>query len=172
MTAANESDDERRARGLPPAPSLAGEEAERPEAPRPVQVSFWLWVAAGVVLAAAYLVAFLTRQQLVDDLVRTNTNAQVTPEKIASGITVLFAMLLVGSVSFGAFFVLFAWKARQGTRSARTVLTVLLVIVLLFQVLLRTYTGISLIATLLGLVALALMYIPGVQPYFPKVRRR
>lgn len=172
MTAANESDDERRAQGLPPAPSLPDSEQERPAPPRPVQVSFWLWIASGVVFVIAYLVVFLARQQVIDRLVEANTNPDVTPDKISSGTTVLFAMLLVGAVSFAAFFALFGWKARQGTRSARTVLTVLLLITLLFQFLLQTYTGITLIATLFGLVALALMYVPSVQPFFPKVPRR
>ncbi|UQS22202.1 hypothetical protein L1857_04880 [Amycolatopsis thermalba] len=172
MTAGNESDDERRAQGLPPAPSLPGDEVERPDPPKPVQVSFWFWVASAVVLVIAYLVVFLSRQQVIDVLVKANTDPQITPDKISSGTTVLFAMLLVGSVSFAAFFVLFAWKARQGTRSARTVLTVLVAITLVFQFVMQAYTGISLIATLLCLVALVLMYIPSVQPYFPKVGRR
>jgi uncharacterized membrane protein len=157
VTAGNESDDETEPRPVPP---------------RPVQVSFWLWVASGVLFVIAYLVVFLTRQVVIDRLVEANTNPQVTPEKISSGTTVLFAMLLVGSVSFAAFYILFAWKARQGTRSARTVLTVLAIITLLFQFLLQAYTGFTLIATLLALAALAMLYIPSVQGFFPKVSRR
>ncbi|GHE97972.1 hypothetical protein GCM10017786_33550 [Amycolatopsis deserti] len=172
MTAGNESDDERRAQGLPPAPSLPGDEVERPDPPKPVQVSVWLWVACGVLFVLGYLLLFLGRQVTIDRLVRENPNPQITPDRISDGLTVLFAVLLVGSVSFAALYVLFAWKARQGTRSARTILTVLIAITLIFQILLGFYTTVTLIATLLGLVALALMYIPSVQPYFPKVGRR
>ncbi|MDQ0377721.1 hypothetical protein [Amycolatopsis thermophila] len=172
MTAANESDDERRAQGLPPAPSLPGDEVDRPAPPRPVQVSFWLWVVSGVVFVIGYALLFFGRQVTIDRLVRENTNPQISPERIADGLTVLFAVLLVGAVSFAALYVLFAWKARQGTRSARTILTVLMAITLIFQLVLGFYTTVTLVATLLGLVALALMYIPSVQPFFPKVGRR
>lgn len=150
--------------------SESDDQVERPAPPKPVQVSFWLWIVAAVVLVAGYIVLLLARQPLVDELARANP--QLPHDTVVSRITGLLVWLLVGATSFAAFFVLFAWKARQGTRSARTVLTVLIGVVLLFQLLLRTYTGISLIATLIGLIALALMYIPPVQGYFPKAGRR
>ncbi|HVV11088.1 hypothetical protein [Amycolatopsis sp.] len=167
-----ESDDERRSKGLPPAPSLPGEEVPVVDPPKPVQVSFWLWVASGVVFIVGYLLMFLARDRLIDQLVTSNTNTSITGDQIRSGMTVVFAVVLVGAVSFAALYVLFAWKARQGTRSARTVLTVLMVITLLFQLLVQFASIVTLVATLIGLVALILMYLPKVTPYFPKVSRR
>ena len=167
-----ESDDERRAKGLPPAPVLPGEEPERYDPPKPVQVSFWLWVASGAVFVIGYAIIFFARGTFVDELIRNNTNTSATPDDIRRGTTVLLAVLLVGAISFALLYVLFAYKARQGTRSARTVLTVLMVITLLFQLVGQFASLVTLIATLLGLVALLLMYLPGANPYFPKVGRK
>ncbi|GAB3009141.1 hypothetical protein LWP59_02145 [Amycolatopsis acidiphila] len=171
MTAA-ESDDERRAKGLPPAPLLPGEEPEQVDPPGPVQVSFWLWIASGIVFVVGYAIIFFARDRIIDQLIQANTNGAVKADQIRSGTTVLLAVLLVGAVSFAALYVLFAYKARQGTRSARTVLTVLMVITLVFQLILQFASFVTLLATLIGLVALVLMYLPKVAPYFPKVGRR
>ncbi|NKQ58389.1 hypothetical protein HFP15_36610 [Amycolatopsis sp. K13G38] len=170
MTEPNETDDERRAQGLPPAPSIEGEQTPV-KPPKPVEVSFWLWVVSGVVFVIGYAIMFFAKNVLIDQLVSNNTNKNVTADQIRSGTTVLLAVLLVGAVSFAALYTLFAWKARQGTRSARTVLTVLMVITLLFQLLLQFASIVTLTATLIGLVALLLMYLPKVGPYFPKVTR-
>jgi hypothetical protein len=172
VSEADESDDERRARGLPPAPSLPGETPAPVAPPKPVQVSFWLWVVSGVVFIVGYAIIFFARQRIIDALIQNNRNTAVTADQIRSGTTVLLAVLLVGAVSFAALYVLFAYKARQGTRSARTVLTVLMAITLIFQLVLQFASFITLVGTLIGLVALVLMYLPKVTPYFPKVGRR
>lgn len=170
MTAA-ESDDERRAKGLPPEPTLPGDEFVRPEPPKPVQVSFWLWVVSGVVFVVGYVVLFLARDQLVTQIINTTTDSTATPDKIRAGATQLLVLVLIGSICFTGLNLLFAWKARQGTRSARTVLVVLTVVSLLFQVGLGLGSFITLIGTLVGLVALLLMFLPKVGPYYPKIRR-
>jgi divalent metal cation (Fe/Co/Zn/Cd) transporter len=172
VTAADESDDERRTNGLPPAPSLPGETAPVIDPPKPVQASFWLWVTSGIVFIVGYAIIFFARQRIIDQLIKNNTNKAVNADQIRSGTTLLLAVLLVGAVCFAALYVLFAYKARQGTRSARTVLTVLMVITLLFQLFLQFASFITLIGTLIGLIALILMYLPQVRPYFPKVSRR
>jgi hypothetical protein len=167
-----ESDDERRAKGLPPAPMLPGDEPASIDPPKPVQVSFWLWVASGVVFVIGYAIIFLARDRIIDQLIKASTNKAVNADQIRSGTTVLLAVLLVGAISFAALYVLFAYKARQGTRSARTVLTVLMAITLVFQLVLQFASLVTLIGTLIGLVALVLMYLPKVAPYFPKAGRR
>jgi hypothetical protein len=171
VTAPDESDDERRAAAPPPEPQLPGQAPDVVAPPKPVQVSFWLWVASGIVFVIGYLVLFLARGQIVDQLVRNNTNKAVTADQIAKGTTTLLAVLLVGAVSFAALYVLFAYKARQGTRSARTVLTVLTAVTLVFQLVLQFASLITLVATLVALVALALMYLPKVVGFFPKAGR-
>ncbi|HVW43025.1 MAG TPA: hypothetical protein VHC18_16920 [Amycolatopsis sp.] len=172
MTESNETDDERRAQGLPPAPSIEGEITTPVETPRPVQVSFWLWVVSAVVFVVGYALVFFLRGSIIDQAIKNNTNKAVTADQIRSGTTIVFAIVLVGAVCFAAMYVLFAWKARQGTRSARTVLTVLMAIALIVQLFLGLGSIPTLLGTLIGLVALVLMYLPKVAPFFPKVSRR
>ncbi|KAA9165013.1 hypothetical protein FPZ12_006225 [Amycolatopsis acidicola] len=157
---------------MPPAPALPGDEVPVIDPPKPVQVSFWLWVASGVVFIIGYVLMFVARNQLIDQLIKNNTDTSVSADQIRSGMTVMFAVVLVGAVSFAALYVLFAWKARQGTRSARTVLTVLMAITLVFQLAVQFASIVTLLATVIGLVGLLLMYLPNVNPYFPKVTRR
>jgi hypothetical protein len=172
VTAPDESDNERPTEGLPPAPGLPDETTvQAGPPPTSVRISFWLWIASGVVFVVGYLIIFLAKNRVIDQLVKNNTNKAVTPDQIAKGTTVLLAVLLVGAVSFAALYVLFAYKAQQGTRSARTVLTVLMAITLVFQLLFQFASLITLFATLIGLVALVLMYLPKVAGYFPKVSR-
>jgi ABC-type Fe3+ transport system permease subunit len=171
VTAA-ESDDERRAKGLPPAPRLPGEELEQVDPPRPVQISFWLWVVAGVVQVLNYVLLVVNRQQITDAVLKGNTDQRVSADQLASGVTVAVTIALIGAVSFAALFLLFAYKARQGTRSARTVLTVLFVLGVVIQLALGLlWVYVALLSVLIGLIALVLMYLPTVWPYFPKVGR-
>lgn len=151
---------------------LPGEEPAPIDPPKPVQVSFWLWIASGIVFIIGYAIIFFARDRIIDQLIKANTNGAVNADQIRSGTTVLLAVLLVGAVSFAALYVLFAYKARQGTRSARTVLTVLMAITLVFQLVMQFASLVTLLATLIGLAALVLMYLPKVVPYFPKVGRR
>ncbi|TNC28792.1 hypothetical protein FG385_04670 [Amycolatopsis alkalitolerans] len=156
---------------MPPAPKLPGEEPEPVAPPKPVEVSFWLWVTSGVVFIVGYAIIFFARDRIIDSVIKGNTSSAVNPDQIRSGTTVLLAVLLVGAVSFAAMYVLFAYKARQGTRSARTVLVFLMAITVLFQVALPFSSLVTLVATLVGLIALALLFLPKVTAYFPKVGR-
>lgn len=171
MTAA-ESDDERRAEGLPPAPSLPGDELAIADPPMAVKVSFWLWVVAAVLQVLTYVLIVLDRRQITDTVLRGNTDARVSADQLASGVTVAVTLALIGAASFAALFVLFAYKARQGTRSARTVLTVLFILGAVIQFALGlVWFYAALLSVLVGVIALVLMYLPGVWPYFPKVGR-
>ncbi|MEV7091913.1 hypothetical protein AB0M80_03645 [Amycolatopsis sp. NPDC051045] len=163
------TDDERRKRGLSPDPLLPGESAPKVAPPRLVQVSFWLWLVGGVVLIGGQVLALDLKQQLIDQLITQNREAgrQVDPAAVAGGTTTLLWLLLVGAVVFALLIALFAYKAREGTRSARTVLTGLAIACVLFQFALFSSLP-SLIAVLLFVVALVPMYLPSVSGYFPK----
>ncbi|WP_181775108.1 hypothetical protein [Amycolatopsis pittospori] len=175
---ADETDDERRARGRAPDPLLPGQKAPKIDVPTPVAVSFWLWIAAGVILVAGQIALLVLKQELTDGILKQITanpvpGQPVDPAQIASGVEVLLYTLLGGAVTFALLFALFAYKAREGTRSARTVLTVgavFLVLVELF-VLRGTLNVFLLVATLLVAIALILMYLPSVSHHFPKVGR-
>lgn len=168
MSTADEPDDERRAKGLPRAPSLPGQTPAPANPPTPVRISFWLWVTSGAVFVAGYLILFLARGRIVDQLVKNNTGKSVSVDQLTKGTTVLLAVFLAGAVCFAVLYVLFAYKARQGTRSARAVLTALVAINLVFQVVLQVASVVTLLATLIALIALALLYLPNVAAYFPK----
>ncbi|WP_410656748.1 hypothetical protein [Amycolatopsis sp. lyj-112] len=175
---ADETDDERRVRGMAPDPILPGQKPPAITVPTPVALSFWLWVAAGVVLVAGQVTLLVMKQELIDGVLKQIKEnpvpgQPVDPAQVAGGLETLLWLLLGGAVTFAVLFALFAYKAREGTRSARTVLTVgaiflVLVELLFFRGALNLFL---LLATLLVAIALLLMYLPSVANHFPKVGR-
>jgi hypothetical protein len=166
------TDDERRKRGLSPDPVLPGASAPKANPPKPVAVSFWLWLAGGVVLILSYVQLLTSKSAVIDQYVKGTTDPKITPQMISDGITALLWYLLGGAIVFTLLFLLFAYKAREGTRSARTVLTVLpVVMVLLIMVVAPIVNYLTLVAVLLFVIAVIMMYLPSVAGYFPKVGR-
>ncbi|MEU4246048.1 hypothetical protein AB0F15_01410 [Amycolatopsis sp. NPDC026612] len=167
------TDDERRQRGRSPDPVLPGEHAPKAAPPRPVAISFWLWVAGGVVLILGYVQLLAGKSAVIDRYVEGTTDPKITPQMIADGVTAMLWYLFGGSIAFVLLFLLFAYKAREGTRSARTVLTVLpIVMVLLIFTFAPVLTYLTLVAVLLFVIALVLLYLPSVSGYFPKAGKR
>lgn len=150
---------------------MTEEEAEQ-ATPTAVKVAFWLWVVAAVFTVAAYLSLFVLRQYYIDEQVKANTDPKATPEQIAGGATYFLLAMLIGAIVMGCLFVLFAYKAREGTRSARTVLAGLLIATVVFMILFRRTGAPFLLGPLFGLIAVLLMYQPNVRSYFPKVGRQ
>ncbi|OXM53321.1 hypothetical protein [Amycolatopsis alba] len=173
-----ETDDERRKRGRAPDPILPGMVPPKITAPKPVAISFWLWILAGVVLVAGQIALLVLKQELIDGILKNLKEHPVDgqpadPALVASGVTTLLWMLFGGAITFAVLFALFAYKAREGTRSARTVLTVGAVFLVLVELLVLggSLNVFLLVATLLVAIALILMYLPSVSDYFPKVGR-
>jgi hypothetical protein len=169
---ADQTDDERRAAGLSPNALPPGEPSPGSFAPLEVKVSFWLWITAGVVYVVGYVIFLMNKQEIIDTLVKGNTDPKITRETISSSVTTLLWMLVIGAVVFAILFALFAYKAREGTRSARTILAVLVVLVVLFQFLLQLFSLVTLFGVLIAFFALALLFWPSVRDYFPKVGRK
>jgi len=165
------TDDERRKLGRSPDPVLPGERAPKAAPPKPVAVSFWLWLAGGVVLILGYVQLMAGKSAVIARYVEGTKDPKITPQMIADGVTAMLWFLLVGSAVFTLLFLLFAYKAREGTRSARTVLTGFAVACVLFQLGIF-YSVPSIIATLLLVIALVLMYLPSVADYFPKAVKK
>ncbi|MFE0028142.1 hypothetical protein [Amycolatopsis sp. NPDC059021] len=173
------TDDERRKRGRAPDPVLPGQQTPTYTVPTPVNVSVGLWILSGLLLVAGQVALLLLKQQLIDAIVKTTNEAKTsgpkpTPADIAAGTTTLLWTLFVGSLVFALLVALFAYKARQGTRSARSVLTGLAIFEAVFQ-LAFFRDGLSLfmlLSLLLAVIALVLMYLPSVAAYFPKVGRK
>lgn len=160
-----ESDDERRAKGLPPEPGGAGRTVTPPT---PVTVAFWLYVVGGLLLVAAFGFTLTQQETVSNALIELNTNDGLDEEQIRTGVTTLLWTMFVAAVAFAILFALFGWKAREGARSARTILTVLAAITLLIQLLLFPTSVPILVAAFLTVVATALLYLPSVTDYFPR----
>ncbi|WP_409489935.1 hypothetical protein [Amycolatopsis sp. cmx-11-12] len=173
---ADETDDERRKRGRAPDPILPGQEAPKHVVPKPVAISFWLWIATGLALLSGPLYLLLGRQSVIDEYSRQNAAQadpalKVDPVRIVEGVDALIRNLFVGAITFAVLFALFAYKAREGTRSARTVLTGLALFLALVGLFLLGGAFFVVIATLIAVIALILMYLPSVADYFPKAGR-
>jgi hypothetical protein len=170
------TDAEREAAGLPPSPRIGGA-GQRSRAPKPVEVSFALWVISAVVLALGFGLLLGDSDGVTERLIAGNPDPQVTADAIAAGVATLLWTLFIGGVVFGALFVLFAYKAREGTRSARSVLTVLVVVLAVFQWVIVTdmagavAAGVIALAIVLACIAVVLMYLPSVAGYFPPLPR-
>ena len=168
------TDDERRKRGFAPDPVLPGQSAPQVRPPLEVTAAFVLSIAAAAITVVwQAVVAFFFKAQMVEDALKQPQpqGHALTREQITANANLLVWALLVGAVCFGALLVLFVWKAREGTRSARSIATLLAVLGFLFQVgLIRSFP--SLISSL-ALVAMAiLLYLPKVAGYFPKVGKK
>ncbi|WP_130342228.1 hypothetical protein [Herbihabitans rhizosphaerae] len=135
------------------------------DAPRLVMVSFWLWFVAGAAGVLCGILLLAAKSQLIDELIKANKNASLTPDQIESGTTTLVWMIFLGTIVFAALFALFAYKARQGVRSSRTILTVLAVITVLFFYLLFRHP-VGLLSALLALIATVLMYTPQATEFY------
>ncbi|GAB3137786.1 hypothetical protein [Amycolatopsis sp. NPDC004378] len=167
------TDDERRKRGRSPDPVLPGQKAPKAAPPRPVAISFWLWLAGGVVLILSYVQLLSSKSAVIDQFVKATNDPKYTPQTIADGVTALLWYLLGGAVVFVLLFLLFAYKAREGTRSARTVLTILpIVMLLLIMTIAPIINYLTLVAVLVFVVALVMLYLPSVAGYFPKAGKK
>lgn len=167
---------EREAVGLPPL-----ESAERPEPPREVRLSVYGLLAAAAALALAFVLMIAD----VDGIAEANLAAydaavkagdpimrpDITPADVKAGAAGLAWLLGVGGIMTAALVVLFAYRVREGTRSARSVLIALLVLVLAFAVLMPSaYVNFAhWAAVLLAAVALVPLFLPQVSGYFPKL---
>lgn len=151
-------------------PTAAEAQQQRPgaDAPKMVHYSFWLWLTAGAVAVLGAALAFPAKDAMVQNAVRQNKDPRITEQMIAEGANTLLWSLLVGSVILAALYGLFAYKAREGTRSARTALIVLTVITVLFQFVFGSIIG--LLSAVLAMGALGLLFVPSTRDYFPSRR--
>lgn len=137
-------------------------------APTPVNVSCGLWGVASVFLIAGFALTVVRQDRIVADFAARDTAAAVSTEQLADGVTTAVWGLLIGAVAYAGLLALFAYKAREGTRSARSVLTVLTVALLLAQFVLFPNT-LTVLACGVAVVALVLLYLPSVALHFPRI---
>lgn len=171
---------EREAAGLPP---LSSDKREV-NPPALVHYSFLLWILAALVLVAGFVMMVANQREITAQLLDSYEQARragdpittrkgVTPANIAEGVPGLLWLFAAGAFMFAGLFVLFAYKAREGTRSARTVLLALLTAMLVFVIGMpdEFVNFVQFIAVGIGLSALLLLFLPSVSGYFPKLPR-
>ena len=135
-------------------------------APKTLKWAFYLFVASGVVWVFGSVAALIIKQSLIDEQVKRNTDPKISAEQISTAVNQVLWLALILSVAFAVFMALFGYKATEGTRRARTLVTIFGVIVVLFHLLLNG-TLIGLLSAFLALAALALLYSPTARKYFP-----
>lgn len=175
---------EREAVGLPP---LEDYERKPVNPPQLVQASVLLWVAAAVALVVGFVLMILNIDEIADAQVEAweqairagdpQTDRDITPEQIRSGTPGFVWLLAFGGVMLALLIAVFAYRAREGTRSARTVLLALTALVAVFVVFMPgEYVNLVHWAGLVvAVVALVTLFLPQVNEYFPKLpvtRRR
>lgn len=149
---------------MPTADEAAAEARPADERPVAMRYAIVMWVIAGVVAVVNGIDLLLRKQQLVDAWTRAK-DPGVTNEQVERGATTLLWMFLVGAVVFAVLFALFAYKARDGVRRARIMLTVLCVVTVAFYVtILRTPFG--LLTAMLAVAATVLLYLPSSNRFF------
>jgi hypothetical protein len=159
---------------LEKAPPPPKEEALRAQAkrrfeeptPRPLRFSFYFFTASGLVWLLSSVIYLLNKQNIVDAQVKSDTT-KLTPEQIDSAVNQLLWILLVASLLFTVFLGLFGYKATEGTRRARTLVTIFAVMTVIFHVFLFP-AQLGLLSALFAFVGLGLLWFaPSSRKYFP-----
>lgn len=148
---------------MPTADEAAAMAAPAEERPAPVRYAFVVWMFAGIMGIVNGVDMLLRKQQLVDRWVRQNPDvARVDLER---GANTLLWMFLVAAVAFAVLFTLFAYKAHEGQRRARLMLTCLCVLMVVFHFLvLGEVFGLT--SALLGVIGTVLLYLPAANRFF------
>lgn len=168
MSTPGADDEQRRADGYSPAPRPLGEQHEPVYAPTAVNVAAGLWAAAAVLLIAGAVLTLLNKEQIVAEFVGRAQGRRIPAEQIADGAGMALWVLLIGAIAYAGLIGLFAYKAREGTRSARSVLTGLAAVLVLGQFVLFPNI-LTVAAALAAVAALVLMYLPSVAEHYPRV---
>jgi hypothetical protein len=132
--------------------------------PTPVRYSLVVWITAGACGVLNAIILLANKQSLIDSWIRTK-EPNVSNEQIARGASTLLWMFMIAAVVFAVLFTLFAYKAQDGIRRARLMLTLLCLLTVLFYFLILP-TPFGLMAALLAAAATVLMYLPSSNRYF------
>lgn len=175
---------EREAIGLPP---LSSDRRDRPDPPQLVRISVLLWVAAAIVTVAGFVLMLSSQRQIVAALLNAYevarnagesiANRNLSEADIAAGVPGLLWSLVAGSVMIAGLIGLFAYRVREGTRSARTALLTLTLVLLVFVFgMPGVFVNlVHVIGLALAVIALVLLYLPAASEYLPRLpsmRRR
>jgi hypothetical protein len=134
--------------------------------PRTLRFSFYFFTAAGLVWLVSMVVSMFYKQTIIDNQIKNNQDPKITPEQITSAINQLLWILIIASLAFTVFLALFGYKATEGTRRARTLVTIFAAIMILFHVLLAP-SQLGILSALLAMTGLGLLWSRSSRNYFP-----
>lgn len=142
---------------------------EERETPLLVRYALYVWITAGVVGVVNAVMLLVNKQRVVEALIEANTTPEITEQQIADGTNAMLWLMVIVAVTFAILFGLFAYKAQQGTRRSRLMLTSLTLIVVVFyffflSVLPGTFLG--MLSAMLCIAGVVLLYVPKSAEFF------
>jgi hypothetical protein len=154
----------------PPPPydaKLRAQAKRRFEEPPPgtLRFSLYFFVAAGGIWLLSMVASLIYKQDIIDNEIKRNTNPKVTPDQIAGAVNQILWIVTVAALAFTVFLALFGYKAREGTRRARTLVTIFAAVLVLFHLLLNG-TRFGILSAMFALAGLALLWSPSARRYF------
>lgn len=139
--------------------------------PRMLKFSFYFFLASGLVWLTSMIVTLVLKDQIIAGEIDRNKNPDLTPDQIANGVSQILWVVTIAAVTFAVFLGLFGYKATEGTRRARTLVTIVATVLVLFHLLLNG-TVFGILSAFLALIGLALLWSPTSRAYFPPRDRR
>src|SRR5699024_9331838 len=124
------------------------------------------WGVAGVLLIGGFVLTGLQQDRIVADFMASSGEQDISRAQLADGISTAVWGLLIGAIAYAGLLGLFAYKAREGTRSARSVLTGLTVVLVLAQFGLFP-NAVTVLAFLVSVVAFVFLYLTRVASHLP-----
>lgn len=168
---------EREALGLPP----LLESYRKPNPPQLVRTAFLVLCVGAVLVAAGFIVMLSSRHEITNELIDSLQKAQASPDSTVSrrglsendvvdGVPGLLGMLTFGGVVIAALIVLFGYKAREGSRSARARTLAMILVVAVFVIAMPSsfVNPVQIVAVAVSVVAMVMLYLPSVAGYFPR----
>ncbi|MFC4853088.1 hypothetical protein [Actinophytocola glycyrrhizae] len=140
-------------------------------APRTLRISVYFFVAAGLIWLASMVLSLYYKQDLIDAQIDASKDTDLSPEQIADGVTQILWVVTIAAFTFTVFLGLFGYKATEGTRRARTLVTIVATVLVLFHLLLNG-TPPGILSAMFALVGLGLLWSPTARRYFPQRERR
>lgn len=150
---------------MPTAREAAAATGDRP-VPSVIRWGFYVIVLAVVVGVVGAIYLMLNKDTLVDNQLALEGAEKITRAEAERVVSNALWTLIIINVIFGAFQALFAYKAREGQRKARMLVTIATVLVVFFHYLLVP-TLFGQLAGLLAAIGCALLYLPQGRGFYP-----
>jgi small-conductance mechanosensitive channel len=112
------------------------------------------------------VLSLIYKQQIIDAQIKANKDPKISAAQLTSAVNQILWIVTVAALAFTIFLALFGYKATEGTRRARTLVTIFAVMLVIFHLFLNG-TQLGILSAMFGLVGLALLWAPSSRAYFP-----